>query len=127
VTAVVILLLSIAVSFIVVRIGAVAFELTGIPWQQAKFQALSAFTNCGYTTREAEDVVRHPVRRRIATIMIVLGNAGLVAVIGSFAGSIACRNGALTTSCGSTRALPSPASRSTRRRRSSDARCPRSA
>jgi MFS family permease len=87
-TAVVILLASIAISFVVVRVGAVAFELTGIPWDQAKFQSLSAFTNSGFTTRESEEITRHPVRRRIASILIVLGNAGLVAVVGGFAGSL---------------------------------------
>jgi hypothetical protein len=87
-TAVALLLVSIAISFVVVRIGAVALELTGIPWDQAKFQALSAFTNAGFTTRESEDITGHPARRRIASILIVLGNAGLVAVVGSFAGSL---------------------------------------
>lgn len=87
-TPVFILLLSIAVSFVVVRVGAVALELTGLPWNEAKFQALSAFTNSGFTTRESEQITRHPVRRRIASILIVLGNAGLVAVVGSFAGSM---------------------------------------
>jgi hypothetical protein len=87
-TPVVFLLLSIAISFVVVRVGAVAFELTGMPWDQSKFQALSAFTNSGFTTRESEEITRHPVRRRIASILIVLGNAGFVAVVGSFAGSL---------------------------------------
>jgi hypothetical protein len=85
---VILLLVSIAISFAVVRVGAVALELTGIPWDQAKFQALSAFTNSGFTTRESEEITRHPIRRRIASILIVLGNAGLVAVVGSFAGSL---------------------------------------
>lgn len=85
---VIVLLLSIVISFIVVRVGAAALELTGIPWTEAKFQALSAFTNSGFTTRESEHITRHPIRRRIASILIVLGNAGLVAFIGSFAGSI---------------------------------------
>jgi len=85
---VIILLVVITISFIVVRIGAVAFELTGLPWERATFQALSAFTNAGFTTRESEDVTRHPVRRRIASSLIILGNAGLVTTIGSFATSI---------------------------------------
>jgi hypothetical protein len=87
-TPVIILLISIAISFVVVRVGAVALELTGVSWDRAKFQALSAFTNSGFTTRESEEITRHPVRRRIASILIVLGNAGLVAVVGSFAGSL---------------------------------------
>ncbi|MCB1747606.1 MAG: TrkA C-terminal domain-containing protein [Gammaproteobacteria bacterium] len=86
--AAVLLVIAIAISMIVVRIGATALELTGLPWDRAKFQALSAFSNAGFTTRESEEIVRHPLRRKIVTYLIVLGNAGLVTVIGSFAGSM---------------------------------------
>ena len=87
--AVVLLLLAISISFIVVRMGAVMLEMTGVPWEHAKFQALSAFTNAGFTTRESEQITRHPLRRRIATVLIVLGNAGLITTVGSFATSLA--------------------------------------
>jgi TrkA family protein len=86
------LLLVIVASFLVVRLGAVLLELTGMPWEQAKFQSLSAFSNSGFTTREAEDVMRHPVRRRIVTWLIVIGNAGIVTTIGAFAGSVMSGN-----------------------------------
>lgn len=72
-------------SFVCVRIGAAAFEVTGIPWEHAKFQALSAFTNSGFTTKESEQIVDHPLRRKIASYLIILGNAGIVTVVGSFA------------------------------------------
>ena len=85
---IVLLLTVILASFLCVRVGAVAFELTGIPWDQAKFQALSAFSNCGFTTREAEDIVGHPLRRRIAGYLIILGNAGVVTTIATFAGAL---------------------------------------
>src|SRR5262249_34571771 len=79
-------------SYVCVRIGAVALELTGIPWERAKFQALSAFTNCGFTTSEAEDIVRHPLRRSIVSYLMILGNAGIVTTIGTFAGTIVGTN-----------------------------------
>jgi len=85
---VVLLLTVILASFICVRVGAVAFELTGIPWDQAKFQSLSAFSNCGFTTRETEDIVGHPLRRRIAGYLIILGNAGVVTTIATFASAL---------------------------------------
>ncbi len=75
-------------SFIVVRIGAIAFQLTGLEWALAKFQALSCFSGTGFTTREAELVVGHPKRRKIASLLMVLGNAGLVMLIATFANSI---------------------------------------
>lgn len=86
--AAILLVIAIAISMVVVRIGATALELTGMPWDRAKFQALSAFSNAGFTTRESEEIVRHPLRRKIVTYLIVLGNAGLVTVIGSVAGSV---------------------------------------
>lgn len=82
------LLIVISASFLVVRVGAVALELTGMPWDRAKFQALSSFSNAGFTTRESEMITGHPLRRRIVTYLIVLGNAGLVTAIGSFASSV---------------------------------------
>ena len=78
----------IVISFIVVRIGAIAFELTGLEWSLAKFQALSCFTGTGFTTREAELITGHPQRRRIASVLIVLGHAGLVTLIATFANSL---------------------------------------
>jgi hypothetical protein len=82
-----ILLIAILVSFIVVRIGGFALQLTGIEPEIASFQALSAFSGTGFTTREAERVVGHRTRRRIVTILIILGNAGLVTIIATLVAS----------------------------------------
>ncbi len=76
------------ISFIAVRIGAIAFELTGVEWFLAKFQALSCFTGTGFTTRESELITANPQRRRIASVLMVLGNAGLVTLIATFANSL---------------------------------------
>jgi hypothetical protein len=82
-----ILLIAILVSFIVVRIGGFALQLTGIEPDIARFQALSAFSGTGFTTREAERVVGNKTRRRIVTILIILGNAGTVTVIATLVAS----------------------------------------
>jgi hypothetical protein len=76
------------VSFIIVRIGAIAFQLTGIEWSLAKFQALSCFTATGFTTKESELITSDLRRRRIATVLIVLGHAGFVTMIATFANSL---------------------------------------
>lgn len=72
---------TLVVSVIVVRIGAIAFQLTGLEWSLAKFQALSCFSGTGFTTREAELITGNPQRRKIASILMVLGNAGFVTLI----------------------------------------------
>lgn len=79
-------------SFIIVRIGAIAFQLTGLEWSQAKFQALSCFSGTGFTTREAELITGHDHRRRIASVLIVLGNAGLVTLIATGASALNPQN-----------------------------------
>ncbi len=78
---IILFIIIILISFVVVRIGAIAFEITGMDWDQAKFQALSCFTGTGFTTREAEMVTVVPQRRRIATFLMILGNAGFVTLI----------------------------------------------
>lgn len=84
----VLFIIVLAVSFIVVRIGAIAFQLTGLEWSQAKFQALSCFTSTGFTTKEAELITGDKQRRRIASALIVLGHAGLVTMIATLANSL---------------------------------------
>ncbi len=76
------------ISITVVRIGAVAFELTGLEWTVAKFQALSCFTSTGFTTKESELIVKSQQRRKIATILMIIGHAGLVTLIATFVNSL---------------------------------------
>lgn len=76
------------VAYFVVRIGQAAFELTGLNPDQAHFQALSAFTGTGFTTQEAELIVAHKQRRKIASVLMILGNAGVVTLIATLVNSI---------------------------------------
>jgi hypothetical protein len=84
-------LVAIAISMLVVRAGAIALIMTGMSYDKAKFQALSAFSGTGFTTREAERVVKNSRRRKIISWLMILGNAGIVTVIvaatSSFAGA----------------------------------------
>ena len=75
------LLLVILFSIVIVRIGAVALEMTGLSRDMASFQAQSAFSGTGFTTSESEHVVSHPVRRKIIRILIFIGNAGIVSAM----------------------------------------------
>jgi hypothetical protein len=75
------LFLVLTLSIVVVRTGAVALRLTGMPEEAARFQARSAFTGAGFTTSESEAIVNHPVRRRIVSTLMVVGSIGLVSVM----------------------------------------------
>lgn len=71
------------VSVVVTKVATVALSHTGLSRESARFQARSAFTGVGFTTREAERVVSHPVRRRIVMLLMLLGNAGIVSAVSS--------------------------------------------
>jgi Trk-type K+ transport system membrane component len=58
--------------------GSIALQATGMERRKARFQALSALTGAGFTTREAEDVVSHPRRRTIISWLMFFGNAGII-------------------------------------------------
>ena len=51
-------LLAIFISFLFVKAAAIALMMTGLEKNKARFQALSAFTGTGFTTKEAEIVVK---------------------------------------------------------------------
>lgn len=69
------------VSLIAVRVGATALMMTGLSWDTASFQSYSAFFGVGFTTKETEMVVNHPVRRRIIRDLILAGNIGLTSAL----------------------------------------------
>ncbi len=86
-------LAAIVISMLIVRAGAIALMMTGMNYEKAKFQALSAFTGTGFTTREAERVVNNMRRRKIVSLLMILGNIGIVAVIVTTTSSFAKANG----------------------------------
>jgi hypothetical protein len=62
-------------------LGSLALEASGMQRRKARFQALSAMTGTGYTTREAESVVNYPRRRTIVLWLMLLGNTGIIAFL----------------------------------------------
>lgn len=82
-TAIATLLVVLTISLLTVRVATVMLVLTGLSLPLARFQARSAFTGCGYTTTESEQIVTHPVRRRIIGTLMLLGNVGIVTTFGT--------------------------------------------
>ena len=74
---------TLVISLLVTRIGSVALTLTGMSQDSARFQARSAYTGVGFTTDESEQVVNHPVRRRVLAFLMLTGNIGIAVVIAS--------------------------------------------
>ena len=77
------LLLVVAISLLITRVATVVLTATGLSREAARFQARSAFTGSGFTTRESEAVVDHPLRRKVVATLMLLGNAGIVAAASS--------------------------------------------
>lgn len=84
---IVLILLVVGITVLVVKAGGIALRLTGLDAERADFQALSAVTGTGFTTRESELVVADPRRRRIVGGLMIFGNVVLVSVIGLLVGS----------------------------------------
>ena len=75
------LLIFIAVWLLVLWIGSITLEATGMERSRARFQSLSALSGTGFTTSHAEAIVEHPRRRRIVSYLMFLGNTGIIALI----------------------------------------------
>lgn len=84
---IILIIIVVFTSVMIRKVATVALQLTGLDKPTASFQALSALTGTGFTTREAELVLSHPVRRRIISLLMIIGNAGMVAVIAGLVSS----------------------------------------
>jgi hypothetical protein len=71
------------ISMLINRFATVALSLTGMSREEARFQARAAMSGVGLTTHAPEDIVAHPVRRRIVFWLMVVGSAGIVTSVAS--------------------------------------------
>ncbi|MDD3478548.1 MAG: TrkA C-terminal domain-containing protein [Candidatus Izemoplasmatales bacterium] len=67
--------------FFFIEIFTVLFRLTGMTKSKSRFQVISLFTNSGYTTQEAELIMNHQLRRRLANTTMLFGYILNVTVI----------------------------------------------
>jgi hypothetical protein len=77
-------LVLIALFLTVARVATVVLEITGMARPSAEFQARSALLGVGFTSRESEEVMNHPVRRRVVLWLMTFGNAGAITGVASF-------------------------------------------
>lgn len=86
-----------SLSVLIIRVATVSLQLTGLSAGVAKFQALSAFSGAGYTTNESELIVNFPIRRKIISYLVVLGNLGLTAILATLVVGFVNTDGELKT------------------------------
>jgi hypothetical protein len=82
-------------SILITRIATVVLTHTGLSRQSARFQARSAFTGVGFTTTESENLVNHPVRRRVLMWLMLLGNVGIVSSMSTLIITFVGREGSI--------------------------------
>lgn len=71
------------VSMLINRVATIMLVLTGMSVEDARFQARAAMSGVGLTTRTPEEIVSHPVRRRVVFWLMIVGSAGIVTAIAS--------------------------------------------
>ncbi|MDQ6595142.1 hypothetical protein E2K98_03800 [Bacillus salipaludis] len=67
----------------VIEIFVILFRLTGLKVEISRFQVISLMTGTGFTTDESELILGHPIRRKLATFLILFGAFSLAVIISS--------------------------------------------
>jgi hypothetical protein len=68
---------------LVIEIFVILFRLTGLKVEVSRFQVISMMTGTGFTTGESELILGHPIRRKLATFLILFGAFSLAVIISS--------------------------------------------
>ncbi|MFC1646128.1 cation:proton antiporter regulatory subunit [Candidatus Omnitrophota bacterium] len=66
---------------LITEVSATALKLTGLDIHTSRFQALSALTGTGFTTKETELIMQHKNRRYIIMFLMVIGPIGFIAIL----------------------------------------------
>jgi len=69
------------VLWLLIEILSIVMKLTGLELSKARFQIISILTHTGFTTRESELIVQHPVRRKIASILMIVSYVAQITLI----------------------------------------------
>lgn len=77
------LIIIFTLSLLITKIASEALVHTGLSKQSARFQARSAYTGVGFTTSESENIVKHPLRRKIIMTLMLVGNVGIISAVAS--------------------------------------------
>lgn len=82
-----------SISVFIIPVASVALRLKGLAENSARFQVISAFTGAGFTTSKTETIVNYPIRRQIISLLMVIGNIGLVSVFAALVVSLVNTDG----------------------------------
>lgn len=74
--------------FILCKVFASLFQLTGLSKSKSRFQAYSLFIGCGFTTSESELIMYDPTRRKLAIACSITGFIFSTLIIGLVIGVV---------------------------------------
>lgn len=77
-------ILFMTIFLLVIDFFSILFRLTGMPIRKARFQVISLLTSTGFTTKESEMIVQNPVRRRLASWLMVISYVSTATFISFF-------------------------------------------
>lgn len=75
--------LLIGIFFLIIEVISILFKTTGLDIEKSRFQTISMITHTGFTTRESELISQHPLRRKIASYLMIfsyVGQAGFISI-----------------------------------------------
>jgi len=67
--------------WLLIEVFSIVFKVTGLELSKARFQIISIITHTGFTTRESELIVQHPVRRRVASLLMIISYVAQITLI----------------------------------------------
>lgn len=68
---------------LVIEIAVALMRSTGLKYEVARFQVISMLTSTGFTTKESELILDHPIRRRLGMFLILFGLFSFAVIISS--------------------------------------------
>ncbi|WP_194192362.1 TrkA C-terminal domain-containing protein [Clostridium chrysemydis] len=77
-------ILFLTIFLLVINFFTILFRMTGLPVQKARFQVISLLSSTGYTTKESETIVQHPVRRKLASWLMIISYVSTATFISFF-------------------------------------------
>lgn len=77
----ILILCVVTIYMVVIKVFSVLFQITGLPKNISKYQSISLFTNCGFTTSESETITKNKARRRISLACMITGSFFSVIIV----------------------------------------------
>lgn len=80
-TALLIILALVLFYLVIIGLFTTAFRATGLSKEKSRYQSISLFTNCGFTTSESELITSNRRRRRLAIVLMIIGHVFSVIIV----------------------------------------------